>query len=181
LELGIEENGIQSCEALLLARHFMHKRVYQYPSVKAYGYHMSRFMKHVYDNCNPLASLDQYLSFTDSSILVEAKEEMKKTDDIHPDCLALFDRTKRYVCLELSHTDNVDALTCLLQEKGICCDHLSQINSSEERTATFPVLKKSGAVVDGRECSNLLIAPYKTKDVFIPQEVYKELNKTLTL
>ena len=27
LVLGVEENGIESCEALLLARHFMHKRV----------------------------------------------------------------------------------------------------------------------------------------------------------
>ena len=42
LTLGVEENGIESCEGLLLARHYMHKRLYQYASVKAYSFHMAR-------------------------------------------------------------------------------------------------------------------------------------------
>ena len=33
LALGVEENGMESCEALLLARHYMHKRLYQYSIV----------------------------------------------------------------------------------------------------------------------------------------------------
>ena len=45
MQLGIEENGIESCEALLLSRHFMHRRVYQYATVKSYNFHLSRFME----------------------------------------------------------------------------------------------------------------------------------------
>ena len=45
LQLGIDENGLESCEALLLARHFMHRRIYQYSSVKAYNFHLRRYMK----------------------------------------------------------------------------------------------------------------------------------------
>src|SRR3990172_7200365 len=45
LQLGIDENGIESSEALLLARHFMHRRIYQYSSVKAYNFHLCRYMK----------------------------------------------------------------------------------------------------------------------------------------
>ncbi|MBM3207256.1 MAG: HD domain-containing protein [Chlamydiae bacterium] len=179
-ELGIEENGVQSCEALLLARHFMHKRVYQYPSVKAYGYHMARFMKYIYDKYNPLESLNEYLSFTDNTILVEAQKEMKKSSDIHPDCLALFDRSKRYVCMEITKELDVQGLQEFLVKKGFCCDHLDfgVNNSNEQRTSTFPVLKKSGTIVDGLDCSRLLIAPYITADVFIPSELHKELNQS---
>src|SRR6267154_708273 len=69
LQLGIEENGIESCEALLLARHFMHQRVYQYSSVKAYKFHLARFMKSFFEGGNYLDNLENYLSLSDSEIL----------------------------------------------------------------------------------------------------------------
>lgn len=80
LLLGVEENGIASCEALLLARHYMHKRLYQHPSVKALSYHLARFMKISYPNIN--GTLHQYLSMTDNEVLVEISIASK--DQTHP-------------------------------------------------------------------------------------------------
>ena len=57
LTLGIEENGVAACEALLLARYFMHRRVYQYPSVRTYSFHMARFIKQFAQKKQMLASL----------------------------------------------------------------------------------------------------------------------------
>jgi len=49
LSLGIDASGLESCESLLLARHFMYKRVYHLPSVKAFNFHLKAFMKKTID------------------------------------------------------------------------------------------------------------------------------------
>ena len=169
LVLGIEENGVESCEALVLARHFMHKRVYQYPSVKAYGFHMSRFMQYIYDKMNPLQSLSTYLSYTDNTILVAAQEELSKGDRAHPDSLALFDRSRRYSSIAVEHVSE-SLLTSFILLQGLS---LHEIDWSVEgkrspRTESFPVLRKSGEIIDATECSNLLVIPYATSWVYLP-------------
>ncbi len=97
LELGIEENGISSCEALLLARHFMHKRVYQYVSVKVYKFHLGRFMKRFFERGDYLSSVESYLSLSDPEILTA----MRKESVSDPDAAALMQRGKRFRALLL--------------------------------------------------------------------------------
>jgi HD superfamily phosphohydrolase len=102
LTLGVEENGIESCEALILARHFMHKRVYQHPSVQAYSFHMARFMEKIYRRDMPLLSLGKYLSYTDNEILSELKVAFLDPSHIgHEDAIPLFVRENRYIAVEL--------------------------------------------------------------------------------
>ena len=43
--LGLEENGLESCYAMLLSRYFMHQRLYQYHRVKSYWYHLKEPVK----------------------------------------------------------------------------------------------------------------------------------------
>ena len=169
LVLGIEENGIESCEALLLARHFMHKRVYQYPSVKAYSFHMSRFMKYLYDEMHPLENLSDYLSMTDSNILVAAETEFAKGDLSHEDAKALFDRSRRFLSLELPEYIDEElmqkfAITQNILEGDIEW-HIE--NKATERKVSFPVLKKNTEIVDATECSKLLVTPFSVSWVYI--------------
>src|SRR3990167_5960126 len=66
LQLGIDENGLESCEALLLARHFMHRRIYQYSSVKAYNFHLRRYMLANYTK--QMETIDEFLSLSDTDV-----------------------------------------------------------------------------------------------------------------
>lgn len=61
--LGITLDGIQSVEALWVARYMMFARVYKHPKVRLYSYHMARFMKRYYEETLP------YLDQTDVTIL----------------------------------------------------------------------------------------------------------------
>lgn len=184
LVLGIEENGMQSCEALLLARHFMHKRVYQYPSVKAYSFHMSRFMKYLYDRENPLDTLSEYLSYTDSNILVAIQNELKKGCEAHPDALALFDRSRRYLSLELEANIENDHMQEFAETQSLSSNEIEwnlEDKVLQNRTVSFPVLKKTGQILDATECSKLLIAPYSVSWMYITpskaQDFYHHAEK----
>lgn len=66
--LGINEDGIESCEALLLARYFMHQRLCQYPSVKSYSFHITRFLESYSKENSFLDSVDSYLKVNDHII-----------------------------------------------------------------------------------------------------------------
>lgn len=128
LTLGVEENGIESCEALILARHFMHKRVYQHPSVQAYAFHMARFMEKIYQRDMPLLSLGKYLSYTDNEILSELKVAFLDPKHIgHQDALPLFVRENRYIAVELP--ENIE------QERVI--DWQKRCNIADERVEFF--------------------------------------------
>lgn len=101
-KLMIGENGRESCEALLLARHFMQRRVYQYPASKAYSFHLARFMKILYGNPKYLSSIENYLSMSEPQIICALHEA--KMDPAHPghqDACALFDRKKRFKAISL--------------------------------------------------------------------------------
>lgn len=131
--LGVEENGVQSCEALLLARHFMHERVYQYPAAKAYTFHLSRFMEVLYAQEDLLASLETYLSQTDNEVLVALRKAASNPEHPgHEDACALLKKTPR-----------VQAVP---------------VPSETSATAdSFLVLKRSGAIVESTTCSSLFI------------------------
>jgi len=50
--LGVEAGGLQSAEALLLARYFMYSQVYFHPVRRAYDVHLKDFMKDCYGENN---------------------------------------------------------------------------------------------------------------------------------
>ncbi|GAB5411790.1 MAG: hypothetical protein ChlgKO_09040 [Chlamydiales bacterium] len=90
--LGTQLPGIEACESLLLARYFMHKRIYQYPSVKAYGYHMAEFMR---DRLPKIPeSPEEYVNLHDMSIITQIWQERD-----HPHAAPFIDRSKRHVAI----------------------------------------------------------------------------------
>lgn len=168
-QLGIEEGGIESCEALLLARHFMHKRVYQLGSVKALSFHMSRFMGHLYDDILGNSSLDFYLSQTDTDVLYALKIEAQKGEEAHLDAHCLINRSSRFDFIELP-----DHITNLTIENYVAASnipsHLVEWHIPKipcQKNKTFAVLKKNGQVVDARGCSRLLDIPLSKGCVYV--------------
>ena len=101
--LGVEQNGIASCEALLLSRHYMYKRLYQHPTVKAYSFHLQRFMKTVCGTIDETVSVDAYLHMTDHQILTKLSNA--SVDAAHPghrDAVALYLRGPRLEALPIA-------------------------------------------------------------------------------
>ena len=91
-KLGTQLPGIEACESLLLARYFMHKRIYQYPSVKAYGYHMAEFMR---DHLPKIPEDPaEYVNLHDMAIITQIWKERD-----HPHAAPFIDRKKRYMSI----------------------------------------------------------------------------------
>ena len=101
-ELGIDENGLESCEALFLARHFMFKRVYLHPSIKAFSFHLRRAMKKLslfegMDN-----NVDKFLSITDAQVTTALMEAAKdKKSSVHEDAKKIVYRDPHYKAIPL--------------------------------------------------------------------------------
>jgi hypothetical protein len=163
LELGIEENGIESCEALLLARHFMHRRVYQYASVKSYVFHLSRFMERVFK----VADLDSYLNATENEIMVLLNQAAREGDI---DASSLMNRRHRFKAVEVKEKIEVD-----IPEGSI----FWEINPkpAAKTGLAFPVLRRSGAIVDASLCSDLSIPSASASWAYVAPEYETALQE----
>ncbi len=67
--LGMEEGGIQSAEALMLARYLMYSQVYFHPVRRIYDIHLKDFLKiWLKEGVFPTKNLVHHLSITDSDV-----------------------------------------------------------------------------------------------------------------
>ncbi len=159
LALGVEENGIESCEALLLARHYMHKRLYQYSSVKSYSFHMARFMAKLYQGID--ASIESYLSMTDNEVLADLNRASRDPDHIaHFDASCLYLRNHRFRALALPERVGVEELSQIQESLGIPEGEMAwelTPKKGKRLGLSFPVLRHDGSVVPGDELSEISI------------------------
>lgn len=92
--LGVEEGGLHSAEALLLARYFMYSQVYFHPVRRIYDIHLKDFLKEWLPEGNFSTNVNNHLSLTDnevSSALLRAAYE---------DELPGHESAKRIICRE---------------------------------------------------------------------------------
>jgi HD superfamily phosphohydrolase len=167
-ELGIEENGIESCEALLLARHFMHRRVYQYATVKSYNFHLSRFMEKTVH----LNDLNHYLMLTDNDVIIELFKAAK--DPQHPghfDAESILERKHRYKAIaagsEMTLAD-LEAFRSKIPASSMAWDFIPK--GASKIGLTFPVLLRNQKIVNGSVVSTLSIPTGSNSWVYIEPE-----------
>lgn len=170
LLLGIDENGLESCEALLLARHFMHRRIYQYSSVKAYNFHLRRYMKAVYFK-KMLESVDDFLSISDTDV-ISALNKAAKDPSLpgHKDAECVIFRQHRFRAIALPDS---------LELK-----HLSEFKTSNKLTdadidwefhtvetppdrLSFPVSRRHVVIKKAKDCSDLLLKAFSKKSNWV--------------
>ncbi len=172
--LGVEENGVDACEALLLARHFMHERVYQYPSVKSYSFHLSNFMKAIYHGRIDPNEISFYLSLTDNEVLSELrKAALDPLLPGHLDASCIFDRKKRFKAISYPSGISEEVLKGVLGNLKIPASQAFwSLPSSKKKnfTLSFPVLKRSGAVVAAQSVSRISIPATALGWVFVAPE-----------
>ena len=66
--LGVEEGGLQSAEALLLARYFMYSQVYFHPVRRVYDIHLRDFLREWLPNGTFSTDVEEHLALTDNEI-----------------------------------------------------------------------------------------------------------------
>lgn len=182
LTLGIEENGIESCEALLLARHFMHKRVYQHPSVQAHSFHMARFMEKLYAKERPLETIEQYISYTDNEILQKLRLALHdRKNESYEDAAALLTKSNRYKAIQLPNTITQQAIDDWRKQYGISPEEAEVVlveNKEEKSPFSFPVMTPRN-IVDAKECSELSIPSFRPSWLYLAPRYEHHLGKLL--
>lgn len=159
LQLGIDENGLESCEALLLARHFMHRRIYQYSSVKAYNFHLRRYMKANYQK--KLDSVEDFLSLSDTDV-ISALNKAAKDPKLagHADAKCVIFRQHRFRAIALpDHITEKDLHQFKTKNKLSDAEidwefHTAQLPPDR---LSFPVSKRHVIIQKARDCSDLLL------------------------
>jgi uncharacterized protein len=179
LELGVEENGIESCEALLLARHFMYRRVYHYATAKAYSFHLVRFMKELYTK-EMTRDVDRYLSMTDNEVLSAMNAAAKQGD---PDAKALLTRHSCFKAIEIKPPLSEKDLFAFKNKLSISENEIAWELPSHKKSKvglSFPVLKKNGSICNAKELSEILIPSpdggWLYLDARYEQEFYRFTN-----
>ena len=67
-ELGVEEGGLGSAEALMLARYFMYSQLYFHPVRRIYDIHLKDFLKAWLDNGTFTTDVVEHLAMTDNEV-----------------------------------------------------------------------------------------------------------------
>jgi len=160
LKLGIEEYGLEACEALLLSYRFMHRRIYQYSSIRAYDFHLRRFMKAIFSK-KMFDSVDDFLSLSDIDVIAalnKAAKDLALTG--HHDAKCIVFRKHRFRAIALSSSIGEKdlkefKLKFKLKENDLEWEFIPAEKPLMEKL-TFPVSRKAVMIQDVRECSDLL-------------------------
>lgn len=170
LLLGIDENGLESCEALLLARHFMHRRIYQYSSVKAYNFHLRRYMKAVYFK-KMLDSVDDFLSISDTDV-ISALNKAAKDPALpgHKDAECVIFRQHRFRAIALPDAVNEKQLQEFKTKHKLTDADIDwefhTLQMPPDRLA-FPVSKRHMIIKKAKDCSDLLVKTFSKKSNWV--------------
>lgn len=179
--LGVEENGIESCEALLLARHYMHKRLYQYASVKSYSFHLARFMGGVYYDLGE--DLERYISMTDNEVLAELNRASLDSD--HPghfDAKCLYLRKSRFRAIALTSSPEEGDLEAIRSSLSIPSDQMAwklTRHDGKRQALDFPVLRQDGSIDCGFNLSEISIPSWKQSWVYVARDFETKVRKNL--
>lgn len=148
LKIGIYASGLESMESLLVARYFMHKRLYYHPQIRALAMHASHIMKEYFPKA---ANLEHFLDYSDLEILSFIRG--KEGDSVH--LSALRSQSKRFIALEIepigSQSDIIDELSAIPLIDAEYSTHRQAVKAMD-----FPVLLESGEVVSSNRLSPLL-------------------------
>lgn len=180
LELGIVENGLEACEALLLARHFMHRRVYHAPSAQSVNFHLACFMKSI---CT-ISDLKAYLSQNDAHIMKELFTAA--SDPQHPghlDAKSVLEKSHRLRAIPIHGTIPVENLIDFQKKNELSSTSIKWELAAESPSnlgLTFPVLTRNQKIVPGSSISTLSIPGGSSSWVYVEPSFEERFIQTLT-
>ncbi|GIX16061.1 MAG: HD domain-containing protein [Rhodothalassiaceae bacterium] len=179
--LGVEEGGLQSAEALLLARYFMYSQVYFHPVRRIYDIHLKDFLTEWLPNGQFPTDLDKLVTLTDnevlSGLLASARKGCRKG---HVHAKRIRERQHFKVLYERNPTDverNEDAGAAVYRAavEKFGAEHVRHDSYRQKGGVfDFPVLRRNGEVVSALALSDTLKnLPLVSVDyVFVSRDKY---------
>ena len=183
LSLGVEDGGLQSAEALLLARYFMYSQVYLHPVRRIYDIHLQDFLRNWLEDGMFSTELEKHLDLTDNEVSVaisKAAIDPAQKGQEHARRIVLHKHFKRFYVPSMTDRDvNPDAgLSVFLAAKedfgsqNVRYDRYSETGQIHE----FPVLSSDDGTVSSTSMSQVLGSmPLASVDcVFVESGLLKE-------
>jgi HD superfamily phosphohydrolase len=187
--LGIEEGGLQSAEALLLARYLMYSQVYFHSIRRIYDIHLRDFLQAWLPDGKFSVDPSEHLRTTDNEINsaihaaardgAAAGHESAKRIVNHSHFKVFYERHPKDVSI------NPDAVNLIFKaakqefrDENVRCDQFTQKGSGVD----FPVLMKDGKPISSLSRSGVLqdIPVVATGYVYVVPEKQEEAKKWLS-
>lgn len=186
--LGVEEGGIQSAEALLLARYFMYSQVYFHKSRKIYDIHLKDFLVDWLDGGNFKTDTESHLSLTDNEVLTAMRAAAKNPSaagHVHADRIMNrkhFRRIYEYNSNDfaknpLAGEKVFEALVSNFGEENVRFYSYNKSGGIHD----FPVRLDTGDIVSSMQHSDVLknIPPFKFFNIYINENHRTTANQFL--
>lgn len=165
--LGVEEGGLHSAEALLLARYFMYSQVYFHPIRKVYDVHLQDFLSQWLskngDNGRFSTSIEKHLELTDNEVTVAIRSSARNATALGHDPAR---RIVEHDHFKMVYRPTPEHLRTDREAAKAVFDAMCHKFGAERfrfmsRTPKsggiiFPVLKKEGDIVSSLEISEVL-------------------------
>jgi HD superfamily phosphohydrolase len=185
-ELGIEHGGLESAEALVLARYFMFSQVYLHRVRRIYDIHLKDFLQAWLPDGRFSLDLEAHLAMSDNEVLAEMQRAAR--DEGHPGHV----HARRIMLREhfkVLYTPTRDELA--RNEEGAhqlfaaAVERYGADNVRFDRyakgagSAEFPVLQANGKSGSSTSVSDVLarVPEASTHHVFVAREVFEDARK----
>ena len=162
LTLGVEEGGLQTAEALLLARYFMFKQVYFHHVRRSYDLHLLDFLKSWLPERQFATDVENHLSYSDPTVM--AAILAASVDESHRahDAASRFMTRRHY--RRVYRPQPADRDICLEPGKAVfrrLADVFGKVNvkrdvNDDGGVDDFPVLLEDGSVGSALSASDVL-------------------------
>lgn len=186
--LGVEEGGIHSAEALLMARYFMYTQLYFHPVRRIYDIHLKDFLKFwLPDGIFPIA-VEEHLLKTDNEIITSIFESARNPNSPSYKSAKCIISREHFRCIYQRNPDdferNNEAAIAIF---NAACEQFGPDNIRADRyrqkgsTADFPVYTGDERIVSSLAMSKVLteLPVVATDYVFASPEIREEAEKWL--
>ena len=186
--LGVEQGGLHSTEALLLARYFMYSQLYFHPVRRIYDIHLKEFLKQWLPAGKFSTELEDHLRLTDNEVNAALLDAARDPGKPGHDPARRIVGHRHYKLLYQRNPDdlriNPDAAKAIYES---ACGQFGDTNvyydsyKEKGRALDFPVLTRDSRVVSGLTLSDTLgRVPVVAVDyVFICPERHKDADQWL--
>lgn len=183
--LGVEEGGLHSAEALLLARYFMYTQVYFHPVRKIYDIHLKDFLIEWLPEGKFPTNIEELLAMTDNEVLAALLAAARNGDNKGHDPARRIIKREHYRKLYEKNPEDVrvnpeagrlifEALQSEYGEEAVRRDPFTDKNSAVE----FPVLRGDGRIYSSYDLSETIQRlPIASFDyIFIRPDLVRKAN-----